>query len=565
MWFPIVQTPAEIRLSENSRWQISELLELLQNPQRQELRNKVGVTADRDGSARQSTRLLQSGAWFFKTETAQKTTRCSSALAACHKAQKQHKLHPGLWHPEKEWVVVRWEEGWTPVSVCPVLTTLRSASTIEALFTGWRELLITAIHWSVYEGVGLDLNPSNFGYDSHSTLYYIDDELFPPLTPQDIGEFLAAMIPQHTMLQENDWFDWGELVKETLHSEFSSLDEWLQLQEGLQSYPLTERFQKARQRLMQGLVENNLFLDPRVRRRKRLAQAAKNRSSNEPVSEKTPLHDKVEPVLEVLSKDASDPEPQSHNLLYRDKQKTCVFSDVHGNLPALEAVLKKAEQLGVDSYLCLGDIVGYGPFPSECIQRVKEIPDCIVLRGNHDQMMVEGVIPDNVNRLAREVAEWTLKTLSSDEKQWLESLLLEYGEDNWLAVHSAPVDNSRLYAYVYELTYRDNLEWMQDNRIEACFYGHTHVPFGYGLQENNKESRLASPVIPLFQGNTWLLNPGSVGQPRDRDCRASFAIWDHQAQTWETHRVSYNLGLTIDALHHRGLSEELGMRLEMGW
>lgn len=243
--------------------------------------------------------------------------------------------------------------------------------------------------------------------------------------------------------------------------------------------------------------------------------------------------------------------------------RTLLFADVHANLPALQAVLAKARDLGADSYLFLGDAVGYGPHPSQVIELLAALPAAILLQGNHDYAVATGDT-EGMNRLAFECVEWTESVLSQPEIDWLGSLQVESADGPWLALHGAPIDPRRFNAYVYEMTYQDNLDVIEAAGQAVCFYGHTHVPGVYRRTGTFDEVVRRPSRAPIVRGSHHLINPGSVGQPRDGQSTASFAVWDREANDVTFHRVAYPVDVTRAALKKVGLHPDLGYRLELG-
>lgn len=244
-------------------------------------------------------------------------------------------------------------------------------------------------------------------------------------------------------------------------------------------------------------------------------------------------------------------------------RRTLLFADVHANLPALESVLAEGRGLGVDSYIFLGDAVGYGPHPSEVLSVMRDLPAALLLQGNHDYAVSTGDT-EGMNRLALESIEWTTTRLSREELDFLASLPTDHEEGPWMALHGAPVDPRKFNAYVYETTYRENLAVLEDAKKTACFFGHTHVPGVYrrtGVHDERVYRPTRAAIVP---GSHHLINPGSVGQPRDGISKASFAVWDREAAEVTFHRVRYPLDVTIAALKKTGLHPDLGYRLELG-
>jgi diadenosine tetraphosphatase ApaH/serine/threonine PP2A family protein phosphatase len=168
-----------------------------------------------------------------------------------------------------------------------------------------------------------------------------------------------------------------------------------------------------------------------------------------------------------------------------------------------------------------------------------------------------------MNGLARSCAEWTAACLSTAERDWLAHLPLDHREGSWLAVHGAPQDVRRLSAYVYELTYEDNLDWLCKHGIHVALHGHTHSQTVYAaLATGSRRLRLDGPLRLL--GRAFLLNPGSVGQPRDQDPRAAFALFDPEQATWQPQRVTYPVQQTVRDIEERGLPMEAARRLRAG-
>jgi diadenosine tetraphosphatase ApaH/serine/threonine PP2A family protein phosphatase len=246
-------------------------------------------------------------------------------------------------------------------------------------------------------------------------------------------------------------------------------------------------------------------------------------------------------------------------------ERIAVIADVHANIEALEAVLQEAKSLGVDGYVFAGDAVGYGPNPRECVQRLAELPNARYVRGNHDHAIGTGIFSVGMNGLARSCADWTRTQLSADERQWLLALPVELRESEWLAVHGAPKDSKRFLAYVYELTFQDNLEHLAMEDLELCFCGHTHVQFVHERTAAGQCRKLGSPPrVPVGAQRVLIVNPGSVGQPRDHDRRAAFAVWDRRERAVHLHRVPYDVEAVTAAIRASDLPSDLGKRLLEG-
>lgn len=235
-----------------------------------------------------------------------------------------------------------------------------------------------------------------------------------------------------------------------------------------------------------------------------------------------------------------------------------VFSDIHGNLDALQAVLGDIETHCVDSCACLGDIVGYGPEPAECLHEVKKYASVIVA-GNHDLAACEKLSIASFNVLAREAILWTRSKLSEAERLYLASLPLEEQIDVGHLVHGA-LYAPELFDYV-QSSYDASLT-MARMSGRVCFVGHSHVPVTFIERETIGYS--LENVIKLGPDHKVIVNVGSVGQPRDKDPRACYAIFDTEQQEVSLHRVGYDIDGVVAKIREAGLPPSLGERLRVG-
>jgi predicted phosphodiesterase len=241
--------------------------------------------------------------------------------------------------------------------------------------------------------------------------------------------------------------------------------------------------------------------------------------------------------------------------------RALVISDIHGNLTALKAVLEKAGEL--DAVWCLGDIVGYGPKPNECIELLKEQPNLVCVLGNHDAAAIGMLDITTFNPEARISIEWTQRELTSASLKFLEERPMLHVDGDVTLTHGSP----RHPIYEYLLDTRSATENFTHFDNAYCFVGHTHLPVQFYMQDNDYMSQL---TIPLMNDVTQLtpraiLNPGSVGQPRDRDPRSAFAIFDTEAHTWDYRRVDYDIQDIQQQMINLQLPERHIMRLTSGW
>ena len=241
--------------------------------------------------------------------------------------------------------------------------------------------------------------------------------------------------------------------------------------------------------------------------------------------------------------------------------KVLVISDIHANLNALDAVLDKVGL--VDAVWCLGDLVGYGPDPNECIDRVKSLPQLKCVIGNHDAAALRRIDAESFNPEAKNALLWTQKALSESSLRFLAGLpeTIEIGAVT--LTHGSP--RQPVWEYLLDAhTAALNFQYFY---TPFCFVGHTHLPVIYQQNNPNHTTSINIPragtSIPLVP--RLIINPGSVGQPRDRDPRASFAIFDTDNQTWDFQRVTYDISSVQHRMKKAGLPERHIVRLDGGW
>ncbi|HEY58392.1 MAG TPA: metallophosphoesterase family protein [Anaerolineae bacterium] len=240
--------------------------------------------------------------------------------------------------------------------------------------------------------------------------------------------------------------------------------------------------------------------------------------------------------------------------------RVLVFSDVHGNLMALEAVLEAAGP--VDAYWCLGDLVGYGPDPEACVQRVRTLPNLICLLGNHDAAEVGLLDMRFFNAEARRSLQWTRQQLSPASLHFLAGLPLTHTvAERVTLVHGSPrqpLEEYLLTAHVARAAF-DRLQ------TPWAFVGHTHQPVAFFNRWGWVQARVPKAGDTLtLEGRHVIVNPGSVGQPRDGDPRAAFAIWDTEAATWTWHRAAYDVAAVQERMAGLGLPAFHIYRLALG-
>lgn len=240
--------------------------------------------------------------------------------------------------------------------------------------------------------------------------------------------------------------------------------------------------------------------------------------------------------------------------------KTAIISDIHANLEALQTALTFIKSQKVNRIICLGDIVGYGPRPNECADIVREVCKTCLL-GNHDEAAVGGASIEHFNDYAREAMLWTREQLRDDTTAYLKDLPLLIDDSPGVAfVHSTPVApqewNYILNSFEAQMQL-DNAE----NQLKLVFLGHSHIPIVFSY---NHGPIMGRKMQLDLDNDRYIVNVGSVGQPRDGDPRASFVIWDETENTIEYHRLDYDIFGTYQEIMKAGLPRFLADRLLMG-
>jgi diadenosine tetraphosphatase ApaH/serine/threonine PP2A family protein phosphatase len=242
-----------------------------------------------------------------------------------------------------------------------------------------------------------------------------------------------------------------------------------------------------------------------------------------------------------------------------------VLSDIHANLQALDAVLEAGRTLSYDKTLVLGDLVGYGADPDKVVDRIREIEPDALIRGNHDKVGSGIESPEGFNAVARSAIRWTYEALSEHNRTWLAELPPgPIAVDDLIEIcHGTPFDED---AYVFDDL--DALRAIHSSRRPVCLFGHTHVQVGYCL--NHDRFTLTTPddrrpqTIAVAEGERHLLNPGSVGQPRDGDPRAAYALVDTDTREITIYRLEYPISKAQARILEEGLPEVLAQRLALG-
>ena len=237
-----------------------------------------------------------------------------------------------------------------------------------------------------------------------------------------------------------------------------------------------------------------------------------------------------------------------------------ILADIHSNLAAFEAVLNDADgRGGFDKIWCLGDVVGYGPDPHECIERLRQFkPVCIA--GNHDWAAIGKMDTSEFNPVAAIAAHWTAEQLTAEDKDYLLGLPPTLHENGFTLAHGSPREPVWEYLLSTDVA-RENFAYFE---TACCLVGHSHVPLIFELVNDKVVYREFKETTLKLKDRRMIINPGGVGQPRDGDPRASYAIYDAETKAVYHYRVEYDIPATQKKMAERGLPTPLIVRLGVG-
>jgi predicted phosphodiesterase len=242
-----------------------------------------------------------------------------------------------------------------------------------------------------------------------------------------------------------------------------------------------------------------------------------------------------------------------------------VLTDIHANLEALDTCLADALVRTYDATLVLGDLVGYGPDPNLVVERIQALNPVAIVRGNHDKVACGLEQAEGFNNVAKSAAKWTLDVLTPEYREWLAALPEgPISVDEVVEIcHGSPFDED---AYIF-----DELDAVRALKVATrplCLFGHTHYPVTFELSDESFDSVGSAPApqvrVQMREGCKYLLNPGSVGQPRDGDPRAAYAIVDTAKRHVELYRLKYPVEETQAKIVKAGLADVLAQRLAVG-
>lgn len=246
------------------------------------------------------------------------------------------------------------------------------------------------------------------------------------------------------------------------------------------------------------------------------------------------------------------------------KKRYLIISDIHSNEEALNSVLRNVSRKKYDKVLCLGDVVGYGGSPNQVTKKIQKIKNLKIVRGNHDKAVIDDKEMANFNNSAKIAAKWTMATLTKENLNFIKSIPkgpIEIDE-GIVICHGSPIDED-----YYLFSEFDAYQVFENFKFDVCFFGHTHFPCIFALTEKGvtfSYLRGSHIVEILKKGVRYLINPGSVGQPRDRNPNASFAEFYPEVGKFVLKRVEYDIEKAKKKILREKLPESLANRLEVG-
>ena len=239
--------------------------------------------------------------------------------------------------------------------------------------------------------------------------------------------------------------------------------------------------------------------------------------------------------------------------------RVAVISDIHANLPALEATAEAIDDEGPDQIWCLGDLVGYGPHPNECCAWVQEHA-AVCLSGNHDLGVIGALPLDDFAGDAAAAARWAQSVLAPDAREYLAGLSSSSVVDGVGVYHGSPRDP----VWEYVLSWEAARDAIHDSGTDVTIVGHSHVPLAIPQRDGPEGGHAPGGTEIELAGTRWLLNPGSVGQPRDGDAGAAWLVLDLDRRRASFRRTPYDVARVQEAIRAVGLPEALAERLTHG-
>lgn len=242
-----------------------------------------------------------------------------------------------------------------------------------------------------------------------------------------------------------------------------------------------------------------------------------------------------------------------------------IISDIHGNLEAFMHFLKLLPELKVEKIIFLGDLVGYNPNPNECIELISRFKSARYIRGNHDRVCIDKKYHDFSSHAVRAI-RWTIGQLTPGSKKFLSAM--DSGpaliDGLFLICHGSPLDEDEYILNAYET--RPHFSWLKEQPVKILFFGHTHMQRIYYSKQGTSDVKISThSKIKIVPDKLYLINPGSIGQPRDKNPNPGFALFDSQTMKVQLHRFSYPFDITAKKILYHKLPAILAQRLSGGF
>ena len=482
-----------------------------------EFRRTLGGNQEFKGKV--STSLYADERHVLKIKTPHALAR-DKAIAWCRLQLAKERSY-GIYLPSRHWLVLENETGCAVANITERHVTLDMALS-DAVATGnlqriaalLQQLLRFYFRFWVDCALRQDDGLTNYVVAADQ-IYYIDDDIYKPDQLVSLAHGLAGILRRFDVLNEDIAVELGATLRQLL----LDIDP---------VYPST---------LLEHL--DSVFLPP--------ARAAVLRALCEALRgacRYKPSMTEAEPAVMPAT-------------------RLALLADIHGNLPALQAVLSDMQREGISLALVLGDIVGYGPNPEACVELVRN-RSWLFVRGNHDHALHLGEAGERFNRAARWSIEWTMQQVSQSTRDWLGSLPFQWRLEDLHAVHGSPSDPTFMNAYIYTATAEHNLDKLQEKGITACFHGHTHIPGVYYRDRLSVDHYSRVPELQMKKGERYLVCPGSVGLPRDGSQKAQYAIFDLQSRSLQFRELDYDHARVLADARAAGFPDFMMKMFERG-
>ena len=486
--------------------------------------NSERITLSHNGafSGKPTTRIYINENWVLKINRERGFPSQAVAEKWCQLQIKKEQEYD-IYHPQRTWVVYGQDKQWVVSNVTPRMQALHTINA-ESIEVKERVLILAEvlniyITFTTKFGLRLDEGLSNFCLH-HGKVYYLDDDIYPWDNFFSFSAMLGNWIRKSPTLAMNteSWAKLGEILQPILRNHSSDAED---------------------------IVHEGL-IDQIVGQQETLKQA----------------------FLTALRPTYKFTMTQHASGEFQSSESIGILADIHGNLPAFKAILNELDSHGVDKYFILGDLVGYGPNPKECIELIRQ-RDMFCIRGNHDHYVAyNGDVRVAMGKMAKWTADWTLGQLDDDDKMWLGALPVRHQMDGWMAVHGSPVDKSFFNGYVYNMTSERNLDHLISMNMPVCLHGHSHIQGIYARTKRQQyvpfDARKGD--ISLRNNEASLICPGSVGQPRggEKTIIAEAAIFQPDKSNVKMLAVPYDITPVIADMEKHHFPEQLIQRLHEG-